>query len=175
MSENKEHKYGVVTVGAFSKEPRELPILSFIQSHFKDNRLISIMEVEDNGYVIAVENPESSGRGGKQVVWLSEESLVGFIMSCFFMFGAKGKSMDAMMRNSLDNNEIRYSYSDNLKPFHSKEESKTVEPSQEVISFKDWMMQTHGYYNEQDLFNDEFIIRYGRDIDKRIIASKNTK
>jgi hypothetical protein len=113
--------YGHITVAALSKEPREIPILSFIQSHFKDNRVISIMEVENNSYVISVENPESTGRNSKETLWLSEESLTGFILSVFFLYAAKGKDFDKTLKEAIEKTGISYSYSDNLKnPFIKK-------------------------------------------------------
>lgn len=117
----KENKYGTVTVGYGSHVEKEIPILDFVQSQYKDHRLITTAKLEDGSYLISVENPESSGRNTKNTMRLSEESYIGLVSNAFLYFSAKGESMEELMKESIDKkNEIEYSFSDNLLPVKSK-------------------------------------------------------
>jgi len=70
---------GKITVAAGSDKQQEIEIKDFIRCSFPDHRLISICNLEKKaGYIISVENPESSGRSN-QKIWLSYESFIGFI------------------------------------------------------------------------------------------------
>jgi len=49
--------YGKITIGYGTSEQKELQIIDFVQAHFKDNRVITISQIEDGSFVSAVENP----------------------------------------------------------------------------------------------------------------------
>jgi len=71
---------GKVTVGYGTPEQREIEIKAFLQANFIDNRLISVSETEnDEGFILLVENPKSSGRQGENKMWLSRDSFIGLL------------------------------------------------------------------------------------------------
>lgn len=114
--EQSKNTYGVITVGYGTKEQRELKIVDFLQTMMKDNRTISVCKIEDGTYVLAVENPPSTGRASQQKMWLSEESLTGLLSTAFLYFSAKGENLEELLKQSVDKNEIDYRFSDNIRP-----------------------------------------------------------
>lgn len=107
---------GKITVGAKSAEQKEIDILDFVQSVFKDNRVITVAGLEDGSMLISVENPESTGRASHATIWLSEESVLGVLSTCLLYFGCKGEDIESLFLNSLRNKDmVDFTYSDNLK------------------------------------------------------------
>ena len=76
-----ENKYGVATVGLGTSQEREIPIEQCVKSLYKDNRLVSIVKLEDDSFILSVENPGSSGRATQTSMWLSRESFISLIFS----------------------------------------------------------------------------------------------
>lgn len=109
--------YGKATVGIGTTEMREIDILNYLQAQYKDHRLISIAQVEDDveSFIVTVENPESTGRATKQSIWLSKESLMGFVSAVMLYFTAKKENLDELLKNCVSDKEIGYSVSDNIK------------------------------------------------------------
>lgn len=113
---DQEKTYGEITVGVGTQLEHKLKILDFIQAGFKDNRLASISMIEDNSYVIAIENPQSSGRASQSTMWLSKESVMAMLTTCMIYFTAKGENIEALIQEAMTKDQINYSYSDNLNP-----------------------------------------------------------
>jgi hypothetical protein len=114
METNKEHKYGTVTVGTGGPQQQDLEVINFVQSKYTDNRLISISELEDNTFMLVVENPASTGRATQSAMRLSKESFMALIAGSFLYFTCKGENMSQMMEDLATNGLIDYSFSDNL-------------------------------------------------------------
>jgi len=109
--------YGKITVGIGS-DPRDINIESFVQADFKDHRLISVSELENNeGFILCVENPESTGRHKQQTMWLSRESFIGLINTAHLFWMSKNEDMQKLLLESLDSKEVRYTASNNLEKF----------------------------------------------------------
>lgn len=111
---------GKVTVGFGTAEQREMEIIDFVQAEFKDHRLISIIQIEDDSLVAVVENPKSSGRNTQASIWLSKESFIGMLSTAFIYFSAKGEDLGELMKSAVENNEIDYTFSDNLTALDGK-------------------------------------------------------
>jgi hypothetical protein len=106
--------YGKVTVGYGTNAQKELEIVDFVQAHFKDNRTISISQIEDGSFVGTVENPLSTGRNPQSSIWLSKESFIGLISTALLYFNIKGEDLENILRESTKGNDVDYSFSDNL-------------------------------------------------------------
>jgi hypothetical protein len=117
-----KNKYGEVTIGYGTDKEKKIPIKDFLQSQFKDNRTISVSQLEDESYIVAVENLVSSGREPQSTIRLSEESLVGMVSTLFIYFGSKGMNFEDLLKKSLENNKdkIDYRFSDNLSKWDSE-------------------------------------------------------
>lgn len=120
VSMNGVRDYGTVTVGTESLTPKELKIVDFVQSQYKDNRLISVSMLEDDSYVLAVENPVSTGRAIQSTMRLSKESLMGLISGIFLYFECKKEDMGTALKEATGKNLIDYTFSDNLGPIEEK-------------------------------------------------------
>lgn len=120
MSEEKS--YGKATVGYGTGDQREVDIKDFVQATFKNNRVISVMSLEDGTYVISVENTPSSGRICQQMR-LSRESFIGLIATSLMYLNCKRENTNDVLRESIGKEEIEYSFSDNLKPFEGNDSS----------------------------------------------------
>lgn len=115
MSEEKED-YGSVTIGWGKSDQRELKIIDFVRSEFKDNRMAQCCQLEDGTYCIALENYESSGRNTVNIMRLSEESFMAVIANITLYAQIKGWDLVDMTKKALDGDVIKYNYSDNLSP-----------------------------------------------------------
>lgn len=114
--------YGKITVGVGTNQRRELEVVDFIQARFKNNRIISISQIEDGSFVGAVENPPSSGRNTQSTIWLSKESFIGLLSTAMLYFNLKGEDMQKLLEESAEGEKIDYSFSDNLKDNLSQDE-----------------------------------------------------
>ena len=113
MSKKEENpQYGFATVGVGGSEERKIKIVEFFQSTFKDNRVISVAELEDEqGYLLSVENPPSTGRSSVQKMWLSKESFIGFITASSMFWELKQVDMKKLVAESIVHNELQFSSS----------------------------------------------------------------
>ena len=106
--------YGTLTAD-FENERKELKIINFLKCKFKDNRLASVCEIEDGTFVLAVENPPSSGRATQANIWLSKESLTGLMVTTLQYLNIKGDSIDELFLDAIQGDAFEYDLSDNLK------------------------------------------------------------
>lgn len=109
-------KLGSIIVGYGTSQQREVEIANYLQANFKDHRLISVMQLVDNSYVVGVENPESTGRGTKSTIWLSQESLIGVLTTSILYFTKKGVDLEKILKEAVSSKEtIDFIHSGNLK------------------------------------------------------------
>jgi hypothetical protein len=114
MKDNKSR--GTVTVGTGTNTPREVEIQDFVQATYKNNRVISVVGLEEEqGLILSVENPASTGRATKSTMWLSEESVLGLVSTVMLYFSAKGQNMEHLLRDAITKESLEYTYSDNLR------------------------------------------------------------
>ena len=108
--------FGCATVGFGTPFERKIKVIDCVQSRFKDNRVITVATLENNeGYILSVENLPSSGRATTQQMWLSEESLTGLMGAVHIFWKQKKMDVLELMKNCVIENEVHYSFSDNLK------------------------------------------------------------
>lgn len=107
-----EKDYGYVMT-----DSGKIKIESFVKAMYIDTRLISVALLEDKSYVLAIENPESSGRCTQQIMRLSEESLIGLISTVMMFFRCSNISIEELLSKATNDNRIDYSFSDNLMLF----------------------------------------------------------
>lgn len=108
--------FGDVIVGAGTPQERQLRIIDYVQAAFFDHRLVNICGIEDGSFLISVENPESTGRSN-QKMWVGRESLLSIFATMGLYLNCKGIDIEKESKAITENKEIRYSISDNLKPF----------------------------------------------------------
>lgn len=107
---------------------QELEIIDFLKARYADDRLISIMGIEDDSVAILIENPPTSGRSNSNQMWLTKESLLGLLTTTLLYFSAKGENLhELVMGAAVEGGQISYTYSDNLKQV---DESDFTVPSQ---------------------------------------------
>jgi len=61
-----------------------------------------------------VENPPSTGRNTQASIWLSKESFIGLLSTAMLYFNIKGEDIQKLLEESIQGNEVDYSFSDNL-------------------------------------------------------------
>jgi len=116
-----EEIYGTVTVGAGTSQQKEIGIVDFVQASFKDNRLITVSTLEnDEGYLLTIENPNSSGRNPTQSMWLSKESFMGLVTTSFIFWNCKNENLESLLQNSVIDKDVDYRISGNLQHFDEK-------------------------------------------------------
>lgn len=116
--------YGKITVGVGTSQQTDLEMVDFVQAKFKDNRIITVSEIEDGSLIGVVENVRSSGRASEASIWLSKESFIGLISTAMLYFNIKGEDMQELLKQSLDEEDVKYTFSDNLNDNVFKTEEK---------------------------------------------------
>lgn len=114
--DDKKKSFGTVTVGAGTAQSREIEIREFIQCAYKDRRLVTVSKLEDDTFVLVVENPESTGRHTTNKMWLSQESFIGLLASSMLYLKQTGLDLDKLVKDTLDTEQIHFSCSPNLSP-----------------------------------------------------------
>lgn len=109
--------YGKITVGYGTSLQKELQIIDFVQAKYKDNRVITVSEIEDGSFTATVENLISTDRNPQSTIWLSKESFMGLLTTAMMYFTIKGEDIQKEVELSLDGKQIDYSFSDNLTEF----------------------------------------------------------
>ena len=104
---------GKITVAFGTAQQHQLEIEEYVRSKFKDNRVFSVLKIEDGSFVVSVENPPETDRSTQQM-WLSKESLVGIAGAIMLYFNVKGENIYELIRNSADGEEVPYTFSDNI-------------------------------------------------------------
>ncbi len=116
MEEDKKSK-GHITVGFGTFEQTEMGISDFIRANFKDNRLITMGEIEDGTYFISIENPTSTGRVPATTIRVSKETFIAMISASFIYWSSKKENLGDMLKDCVDSDHIHYTFSDNLSAF----------------------------------------------------------
>lgn len=104
---------GKITVGFGSDEQRELKVIDYVRAVYKDNRIVSISEIEDGSMIGIVQ----SDRAEQAQIWLSKESYIALLATSFLYFQCKREDLLKMIEQSIDSKDLRYYFSDNLQPF----------------------------------------------------------
>lgn len=116
------------TVVAYGKEGErvELAITSYLRATYKDHRLISMAQLEDNTYVLSIENPESSGRAISQRMRLTPESLIGLLSTSTLYFDTMGINLENMLKEAVrESGNIDFSF-DRLENYEGAEKHKAT-------------------------------------------------
>lgn len=86
---------GTITIQSPDGTPgRTLQLTDLVRATYKDHRFCTVARAEDNTFLLAVENPASTGRATLAQMYLSEESMLA-IASCIFLF-YQHKGIDVM-------------------------------------------------------------------------------
>lgn len=91
-------------------------VKNFLRSTFKDHRLISVVEVdqeEENTFIISVENPESTGRATVSNIHLSKQSFSAVIAACMLFQMGKEVDLDKELRESVQGEAVEFSFGGN--------------------------------------------------------------
>lgn len=106
--------YGKVTVGIGTEYQKDIQITDFIQTSLKDDREITVAELEDGSYTLSVENNPSTGRSNQNMMWLTKESFIGLISTAILYLNLKGEDMNQMLKQAIENDKVNYIFSKNL-------------------------------------------------------------
>jgi hypothetical protein len=111
-----EEDYGKATVGYGTPNEREIPIEKWLSAYYVDGRKFSVVKLENNNYILTIENHESSGRDVKQQMMLTEGSLIALIATVnLFMTGDKMNFENQLNTILGTDKSIQYNCSDNFE------------------------------------------------------------
>lgn len=103
--------YGEITINKGADSEDTIKIVDYMQTTFKDHRLISVVGLEDDkGIVISVENPASTGRATSAQIWLTLESCIGVLSSTMMYLNAKGIDVSKAFEASINKKAIDFKY-----------------------------------------------------------------
>lgn len=100
----------------------EVALTNMVRSHFKDNRLCTVAKTEECTFVLAIENPPSSGRCPINQMHLSEDSMLALIAAVFCYYDHQGIDINKKMEKLINSSEIEIEYIDNEE--HISEDSR---------------------------------------------------
>lgn len=104
-------KIGTVTINS-EQGPLELRITNLVRAAFKDHRLCTVARTEENTFILAVENPSSTGRLASAQMHLSEESMLALVNMIFVYYIHKGVDVEEVMASVSDERDIQYEYAE---------------------------------------------------------------
>lgn len=91
----------------------EIAITNMVRSEFKDHRLCTVARTEENTFVLAVENPASSGRNPSGLLHLTEDSMLALFGVICSYYIHQGIDLDKRMKELIEADEIEIEYIDN--------------------------------------------------------------
>lgn len=112
-------KIGTVTINS-QQEPIELRITELVRATFKDHRLCTVARTEENTFVLAVENPSSTGRLASAQIHLSEESMLALVNMIFVYYIHKGLDFKEVIASVSDERDIQYEYAEETEPVNNQ-------------------------------------------------------
>lgn len=100
---------GTVTIGYGSEHERKVKITNLVRCEFSDHRLVTVAKTEEDCYLLAVDNPISSGREPQTSIYLTEGSTVA-LLSTFMLYLEHNKidSKELFKNYMLSDKEIKY-------------------------------------------------------------------
>lgn len=102
---------GTVTVSD-SFGSRNIAITDFVRSTFKDHRLCTVIRTEENTYVLAIENPSSTGRATIANIHLSEESMLALVSCVMIYYEHKGIDITQKFQELINSEKINYEFNE---------------------------------------------------------------
>lgn len=93
---------------------RTIELINYAQYDFKDHRVVTVAETEENTYNIAVESPQSTGRTS-QTMHLSEESMIAIFTAIGLYLNQKGLDSTEMAKSCLESEFMNYRATPELK------------------------------------------------------------
>lgn len=111
--------YGSVKFGT-PDDYTEVKIQDSLFGSFNDGRVISIRHLENDKYVLAVENPSDSIRDKFCSMLLTHDTLMAiFYLLCHYT-ESRSLKLDDELERMMDGNDINIEMSDNLKFINQK-------------------------------------------------------
>jgi len=102
---------GTITICDFDGQgSREVEITDIVRSVFRDHRFCTVARGEDNTFVLAVENPRSSGRNPLAQIYLTEESMLALVNCICLYYLRKGVDIASKMQELVDSDTIEFEY-----------------------------------------------------------------
>ena len=92
---------------------KQLAIVDYIQSAFVGGRIVTVAKLEDNTYVLSVENTVSSGRALQSQMRLTEESFLALISSCMLYFHHNDIDLKEKLQSIMTSEALNYTYTKN--------------------------------------------------------------
>lgn len=114
MNEEKKSIGKVEVIDGDTHQPiKTVEITEMVRSVFKDHRMCTVARTEENTFVLAVENPSSTGRLPKSQMHLSEESMIALINCVFLFYRHHNIDIEQKMKEVIDSDTIHFEY-DNI-------------------------------------------------------------
>lgn len=91
----------------------EVALTNMVRSHFKDNRLCTVAKTEQDSFVLAIENPPSSGRCTCNQMHLTEDSMLALFGAVCSYYIHQGIDLNKRMKELIDSDTVDIEYIDN--------------------------------------------------------------
>ncbi len=96
---------------ATQKPLSEVAITDMVRSTFKDHRMCTVARTEENTFVVAIENPPSTGRLSLSQMHLTEDSMIALV-SCISLFYEHNKiDLRQKVKDILMSDTLNFEYS----------------------------------------------------------------
>ena len=81
-----------------------------VRSVFKDHRMCTVARTKENTFVLAIENPSSTGRLPMSQMHLSEESMMALVNSIFLFYRHNNIDIEQKMKEIIDSDSVNFEY-----------------------------------------------------------------
>lgn len=98
---------------SLTDEKKELSITDLVRAEYKDHRLCTVIRTEENSYVLAVENPQSTGRNTLSQMHLTEESMLSLISCVFLFYQHNGINIIDRFQQLANSDQLKYEFASN--------------------------------------------------------------
>lgn len=120
--------YGQVTFADIARAiPTSLDITAFVKTTSFKDRKVTILKLEDDTYILRVENLNEVRRAKSAEMRLSQDSLYAILSTCLFFLSGLKVDFNAEIKRMLDETgelELKYTSSPNVNITKEKTEVK---------------------------------------------------
>jgi len=108
----KSKNIGEVTLGYWHDPVKKVSITDMVRCEFSDHRLVTVAHTEEDCYLLAVENPQSTGRANQTSMYLTEGSVASLFYTYILYLEHNGIDVNELSKKYiLDDQEIKYEFS----------------------------------------------------------------
>lgn len=111
MEQETKSNKPTITLGFMGEHQRVVDIDSLVRIEFKDHRLATVARDEENAILLAVENPQSTGRAARAEMYLSQDSFYSILHTAMIFLEHNGIDLSSKLKELINEQKsVNYEY-----------------------------------------------------------------